>query len=87
MRGKAGRCANTPQQVSDSNHLESQSQVSETKGSRRVMAIFQKLTQNNQQKILVSSIYSHNICISLITNEVYIYLFGHLDILSFDKLV
>lgn len=36
--------------------------------------MFQKLTQNNQQKILVSYIYSHNIYISLITNEVCIYL-------------
>lgn len=73
-RGKAGRCANTPQQVSGSNHLQPQGQVSETEGSRRDEAMFQKLTQNNQQKILVSYIYSHNIYISLITNEVCIYL-------------
>lgn len=74
LHEKVGRGANTAQQLSDSNHLQPQSQVSETKGSRRDEAVFQKLTQNSQQKILVSYIYSHNICISLITNKVCIYL-------------
>lgn len=62
--------ANRPQLLSDSNHLQAPGQVSKTKGRRRDKAIFQKLIQNNQQKDLVSYIYFHSICISLITNEV-----------------
>lgn len=56
------------QQLSDSDYLPPQS--SETKGRSRGEARFQELIQNNQQKNLISYIYSPSIYISLITDEV-----------------